>query len=366
MAHSILVPPLGQTTDTVVFSTWHKQVGDVVQIGDLLFAIETDKATLDIEAQASGVLRAITAQPGDEVAVLSVIGVIAATNEQLQTQEKASVSANVIQTPTARAVEQPQAEIPAVREKASERFFISPRARRTADAQKVDWRSVRGSGPAGAVVERDVLRIVQDRSQTAQPQPTFTAASVPASAQSSVASWVSATVDLSALLLLVQRMVKRGYAVTLDDLIILLALRSLQEQPLVDSSAAEVTLGVLQITPADVLMQWLRLPVNARVADVHQALQNSVPAVPPSRIGETGSAALLYANLDNHRLDQMSGISGAVDTPFVQLGRMRKQVDGTMLAQVSLSLPNQPIGVVRATAFMTALVKYLEDPDLLF
>ena len=70
MATKVLVPPLGQTVDSVMLVAWHRNEGDTVKQGEMLFSIETDKAILDIEAPASGVLRQVTGQPGDEVQVL--------------------------------------------------------------------------------------------------------------------------------------------------------------------------------------------------------------------------------------------------------------------------------------------------------
>ena len=83
MATEVLVPPLGQTVDTLVLVSWHKQEGDTVTQGEPLFAIETDKATLDVEAPASGILRRITAKAGEEVKVLSKFAVIAQHSEEL-------------------------------------------------------------------------------------------------------------------------------------------------------------------------------------------------------------------------------------------------------------------------------------------
>ena len=83
MSTEVLVPPLGQTVDTVILTTWYKQEGDAVRQGEPLFAIETDKAVLDIEAPAGGILRRVTAQAGDEVRALSAIAVIAAEGERI-------------------------------------------------------------------------------------------------------------------------------------------------------------------------------------------------------------------------------------------------------------------------------------------
>ena len=81
MPTAVLVPPLGQTVDTLTLAQWLKQEGDVVRQGEPLYVVETDKASLEIEAPASGILRQVTAKPGDEVAVLSTIAVIATPYE---------------------------------------------------------------------------------------------------------------------------------------------------------------------------------------------------------------------------------------------------------------------------------------------
>ena len=60
MVIEVLVPPLGQTVDTVTMVTWYKNEGETVAQGEPLFVIETDKATLDVEAPASGVLCQVT------------------------------------------------------------------------------------------------------------------------------------------------------------------------------------------------------------------------------------------------------------------------------------------------------------------
>jgi pyruvate dehydrogenase E2 component (dihydrolipoamide acetyltransferase) len=110
----IVVPPLSQTSDTLVLVAWLKNVGDPVAKGEALFEVETDKATLEVEAPGSGVLQQILAQPGDEVTVKSKIGVIV------------------------------------------DRILASPRARRLADQQGVPLPALAATGPRGMIVERDV------------------------------------------------------------------------------------------------------------------------------------------------------------------------------------------------------------------
>lgn len=154
MATEVLVPPLGTTMDTVTLVKWYVEEGGTVRKGEPLFAVETDKATLDVEAPDSGVLRRVTAQPGDVLPALSVIAVIAAPDEVLA--ETAAVSPAMQARPHTVA---PQAEIEpaAMAGKERTRILISPRARRLAERHHIPLAELHGSGPHGAILERDVL-----------------------------------------------------------------------------------------------------------------------------------------------------------------------------------------------------------------
>jgi pyruvate dehydrogenase E2 component (dihydrolipoamide acetyltransferase) len=142
----------------VTLVTWYKDEGDEVCEGEPLFAIETDKATLDVEAQASGILQHVTASEGEEVQVLSAVALILGPDEAL---------------PDLDVTRQGRAQIPSVGEASSrsdgsspsihhrplpvgERLFASPRARKLAEAEGVRWEGLSGTGPQGAIVERDV------------------------------------------------------------------------------------------------------------------------------------------------------------------------------------------------------------------
>src|SRR6476661_3250198 len=83
MPVDVLVPPLSATTDTLRLVEWYRQEGEAVTKDEPLFAVETDKATLDVEAPASGILRRVSAAPGAEVTTLSRIALIAAPDEVL-------------------------------------------------------------------------------------------------------------------------------------------------------------------------------------------------------------------------------------------------------------------------------------------
>ncbi len=81
MPHDVIMPALGMAQDTGKIVSWLKQPGDAVAQGDPLFEVETDKAVMEVEAQANGFLGGVSANAGDDVPVGSIVAIIAATAE---------------------------------------------------------------------------------------------------------------------------------------------------------------------------------------------------------------------------------------------------------------------------------------------
>ncbi len=166
------MPRQGQSVETCIITKWYKQKGEKVEEGDLLFSYETDKAAFDEEAKISGVLLERFYEEGDEVPVLETVAVIGEEGEAVEgfgkpaekdqepaepvaAEEKAEPAE---ETPPVPAAQTPVAEAPAV---AAGEIKVSPRARKLAEKENVDLKMVRGSGPGGRIIERDVRRVLE-------------------------------------------------------------------------------------------------------------------------------------------------------------------------------------------------------------
>ena len=157
MATEVLMPQMGydMTEGTVV--KWVKQEGDAVSKGEVIAEIETDKATVEMEAEAGGVLRRIAVGEGATVPVGQVIGVIGAADEELP-----DPAADAPPAPAAAEEAAPEPEpapaAPALADAgASGAMRASPVARRLADERGVDLKLVSGTGPGGRITKDDVL-----------------------------------------------------------------------------------------------------------------------------------------------------------------------------------------------------------------
>ncbi len=101
MAHAILMPKPGQMTEECTVVAWHKKEGDPVKRGDVLFEIETDKSTMEVEAFDDGVLLKIVAAEGTVVPVNTVCAYVGQPGEAIPDESPAATAAP---TASARAV----------------------------------------------------------------------------------------------------------------------------------------------------------------------------------------------------------------------------------------------------------------------
>src|SRR2546423_15551739 len=92
MATDVLMPALGMNQETGRLVEWLRREGETVTRGEPLMEVETDKATVEIEAPASGVLAGVTARPGDEVPVGQAVAMILAPGESLPVASKPPAS----------------------------------------------------------------------------------------------------------------------------------------------------------------------------------------------------------------------------------------------------------------------------------
>jgi pyruvate dehydrogenase E2 component (dihydrolipoamide acetyltransferase) len=158
MSTEILMPALSPTMTEGKLSRWLKKEGDEVKSGDVLAEIETDKATMEVEAVDEGFLAKILVPDGSEgVAVNAVIAVLTETKGGAVDAPKAAPAPAA--APKAEAapvkVEAP-APAPVHHAEGGERIFASPLAKRIAKQAGIDLATVKGSGPNGRIVKADL------------------------------------------------------------------------------------------------------------------------------------------------------------------------------------------------------------------
>jgi len=162
MAEAVIMPRQGQSVESCIFSEWFYKQGDKVSKGDILFAYETDKAAFEQEASADGVLLATFADEGDEIPVLQTIAVIGREGESIDEFLPGQNNENEEVSTSEPIPAQSEAQVVQAAEAITDDAIIkiSPRARKRAAKESVDFKGILGTGPEGRIIERDVNELL--------------------------------------------------------------------------------------------------------------------------------------------------------------------------------------------------------------
>ena len=154
----ILMPALSPTMEEGTLAKWLVKAGDTVSAGDVIAEIETDKATMEVEAVDDGVVEAILVAAGSEgVKVNTPIARLAGGGEAKASPVPAAPAPAPAPTETQTAAQPISATLkPAPSRQTGARVFASPLARRIAAQKNLDLTAIQGSGPHGRIIERDV------------------------------------------------------------------------------------------------------------------------------------------------------------------------------------------------------------------
>jgi len=180
MAETINMPKLGFDMAEGTLVRWVKQIGETINKGDVLAEIETDKATVEVESSASGVVLQLIVDQGDIVPVNAPIAIVGAEGEKVEAPtaapEKSEEKAD--ETPASQSTTEP-VSIPQAASSStdSDRIKASPLAKKIAQDKNINLANVQGSGPGGRIVKKDVeAALTSGQTSTVSrpmPQPTY-------------------------------------------------------------------------------------------------------------------------------------------------------------------------------------------------
>jgi pyruvate dehydrogenase E2 component (dihydrolipoamide acetyltransferase) len=375
MAIEINVPRLGWSSEDGIFAGWLKQPGERVVSGEPLFALESDKVTMEVEALDSGILRPLEGGPaaGALVVVGQVIGYLAAEGEQVAEIGSAAAVAEL-----AAAVRPTPA---------------SPRARARAKSLGIEIAEVSPAPGGRRIVEDDVLRAA-----AALPKP----AAVPVEAPSVAARgrrviaarleesfrtphfYVQADVNATALARLREELVpvlaeRDGVRLSFNDLLIKAAALALRARPEVNRYWRDgesvpwetANIGLAVQTEENLLVPVIRDADRLGVGAIARARQALVEKSQAGRLqaGDSEGASLTISNLGAFGVDRFQAILNPPQSLILAVGRMAKRpvVEGDAVVArltlpLSVSVDHRVIDGVAAARFLEALVQTLEAP----
>jgi pyruvate dehydrogenase E2 component (dihydrolipoamide acetyltransferase) len=205
MPHEVVMPQMGESIAEGTITTWLKKVGDRVERDEPLFEISTDKVDAEIPSPASGILTEIKVQPGQTVAINTVVALLTETGESAPTataakdRDKAGAKREESLPPTGsapangRTVESGAAVQPAETPEEARHIRSSPLVRKIAAESGVDISQIAGTGLGGRITKQDILAHVESAKRVPSETPAKVSV-VPSPATAPQAAATSATI----------------------------------------------------------------------------------------------------------------------------------------------------------------------------
>lgn len=163
MAEKIIMPKQGLQMTEGTITKWLVKEGDKVEIGQPLFEMETDKNTIQIDSTAAGEVLKLVAKEDETVPITETIAIVGKKGEDFsdllpkKKEEKKPEPAPAPVAPAAPAVKSAPADDTTPIALEGGRIFVTPRAKMTAERKNIDYKTVKGTGPSGLIIEKDVL-----------------------------------------------------------------------------------------------------------------------------------------------------------------------------------------------------------------
>jgi pyruvate dehydrogenase E2 component (dihydrolipoamide acetyltransferase) len=392
MAASVVMPALEMAQESGKILSWLKKEGDAIAKGEPLLEVETDKAVVEVEATADGVLAGIKSRAGDVVPVGVTIAWILAPGEEPPAESSTAA-------PTARRItEQPQraAASPAPAETvapAEGGARISPKARRLAKERGVDVDRIRGTGPDGTITSEDVLAAAEAVAASAAPAEAPAALSAVARlmAERTTQSWTQVPhfflvreIDAGALLEArewlgpaIER--SRGVKLTHTDLLVALAARVLKKHPKLNATWAgnairlnpRVNISVAIAVTDGVVGAVIADADGAALADIalqRRDLTERARGGRP-RPADLAGGTFTITNLGMYDVDAFNAIIAAPQAASLAVGRIADRVvavDGQPrvrpMMTLTLSGDHRVIDGAQAALFLKDLAEAIRAP----
>ena len=413
MATEIVMPKLGLTMESGTVSAWLVEEGKAVKKGQALLEIETDKVTMEVEAQVDGVLRKILVEAGKEVPVSEVVGVVAAADENIEkylmvipVQAETPTSAiappaEVVAAPVSeQRVQTPVATIDAGASVDGQRpHKASPKARKIAADKGIDLSRVTGSGPSGRIVSSDLISLVgQEPSQIIGAKPVEIGAEgeITLSRAEQVAAerltfsyqhipHIHISMDVSAVWL---QQFRQGYKlegkkISFNDLIVKATARALGEFPRVNSFeqggafhyASQVNVGVAVASEKGLVVPVIRGAGDKTVEEIAMEGVRLVDAARHGRLSpdDMMGGTFTISNLGMFGVSRFTAIINPPQVAILAVGAIENKVVAAgadafaVRPQLTMTLAadHRVVDGALAARFLARLKEILETPGLL-
>ncbi len=410
MADVVSMPKLGFDMAEGTLVRWVKLEGETVNKGDILAEIETDKATVEVESSFAGVVHKHLVEQGSVVPVGTPIAIIAAPGEQVEdiptTQPAQEVPAQAQTPQTAPAAPVQPAATPTA---PAGPVKASPLARRMATEQGLDIHTLRGSGPGGRIVKRDVESALKSIPASfplkpATPPAQMTSTAIPGDETVPVdrlraaigrrmveskqqvphfyATHACRVDELMSLRKKINSTLPEGEKISVNDFLIKAAGLALRRYPNLNASLngdvilrhGDVNVGVAVAVPGGLLTVVNRNTDQKPLRVISREVREMVIRARDGKVrpDDIEGSTFSISNLGMFDVDSFVAIINPPEAAILAVGSVQEvpvvedgQIKPGMVLKITLSADHRITDGAEAAQFLQAMAEYLENPLLM-
>lgn len=362
-----------------VIAKWHKKVGDLVNPGDLIMEVSTDKATVEHNALDGGYLREIIVPEGGEAKVNEPIALLTETAD-------AKIEAPKTAAPTVEAVKPvPVATITTPASKEA-RIKASPLAKKIAEQENIDLSRISGTGPSGRIVKRDLASTKPALPTAVTEEPLSPIRKVIAKrlqeAKNTIPHfYVTVEVYADSLVHFREQLSHSGYKVSFNDLVVKAAALALRSHPQINSGFNDKNQTIIRYPSIDISVavqvdSGLITPIVTRadhktLSDISAEIRELARKAKENKLRpeEFQGGSFTVSNLGMYGASEFQAIinppqaailavSAILDKPIVKNGK----IEPGKILNLTLSVDHRVIDGVAASEYLNTLRKLLENP----
>lgn len=402
MLNKILMPSGGQTTDEMLILKWNKRVGDTVKRGDILFEIETDKAILEVESFADGILLDVKYPESMMVKVGEVVALIgnAGDLEAVEKKEEKKVQVAPEASPAAAA---PAPMIPVASNNGpSNKILASPLAKSLARVENVDLKEVAAFSSGQLIKKADIKRFLQTRNSAPAAAASTTdtdfefvsntnirktiARRMKESLSTAPHYIISVDVDMSAVIALRLRLNQHytsgGIKLSFNDFLMRVVAIAVKDSPLVNSTYEEsgikvhrdVNIGLAVATATGIVVPVVPKVNTKTLSEIAAANIANIEKVKTGQLTESEmrGGTITISNLGMFGIDNFTAIINQPESCILAVGGISRkpvvlenEIVIRDMMNITGSFDHRVIDGAVGAPFMQKIKLLLEDPELL-
>ena len=383
----MIMPALNPGQETGILLEWLKQEGETIEKGEPLMEVETDKANVEVEAEATGILSNISVQPGDEIHVGEVIAMILSEDESAPESIKDDSSTQTAVTENEVKHHSGNSEkMESIETVSKNKIAASPKVKQYAKKEGIDLSSVKGSGPGGAILMEDVLAI---QSTAEKEDNDFqTGKGWLLMADRLTESWTSAphfsiVRNLDATNLAAHKKETKANSsanITFTDLLVKYAASSLKEHPRVNASLIDgkliknlaINIGIAVATEDGLIVPVIHNADELSLEEITERRKELVARTQEGKLrsGDLDAGTFTISNLGMFDVDSFNAIINPPQSAILAVGKIIDQVvpmDGKPairpMLKINLSFDHRVIDGARGAHFLQTLSNLIENPN---